>query len=133
MALAENEQPVVSSFISAERWYALTTRRILGQTSERRVELWAYEIESYASGNFKGYELSPAGLLRPQLGTQGTERMTFRFRSGEEAAIEYETGYASMAPIYYVRFWTLKFPALFRDVAVPSVEEGADAEGQDGR
>jgi hypothetical protein len=38
--------------------------------------------------------------------------MTLRFAGGEETVLQYETGRASMAPIYYIRYWKIKYPIL---------------------
>ena len=38
--------------------------------------------------------------------------MTLHLADGSDVNLEYETGKASMAPIYYLIFWKLKFPIL---------------------
>jgi len=38
--------------------------------------------------------------------------MTLRVNSRLRATLQYETGRASMAPIYYFRYWSIKYPIL---------------------
>ena len=35
-----------------------------------------------------------------------------RLADGATVSLEYETGKASMAPIYYFRYWKIKYPVL---------------------
>jgi hypothetical protein len=51
-------------------------------------------------GNFKGH------------GGKQTEVMTLVLADGREVRLEYETSLASMAPIYYLRYWKVKYPVL---------------------
>jgi hypothetical protein len=98
--LQAGELPVVSCRISAESWYLLTTRRIVGKYMEREVEASPMDVAGEHFGNLKGHQ------------GRNTEIMNLKFSQGREATLEYETGKASMAPIYYLIFWRLKFPAL---------------------
>ena len=41
-----------------------------------------------------------------------SELMRLRLANGRVLELEYETGPASMAPIYYFRYWTVKYPIL---------------------
>jgi hypothetical protein len=81
-------------------WYLLTTRRILGCFSEQAVQVAALDVLEDQFGDFKGR------------GGRATDIMTLRLVGGGEVRLEYETGSASMAPIYYFRYWKFKFPIL---------------------
>jgi len=94
------ELPLVSFFLSEESWYVLTTRRILGRFSGEPVEVPALDVLEDHFGNFKGFR------------GRETEIMRLKLVGGGEVRLEYETGRASMAPIYYFRYWKIKFPIL---------------------
>ena len=95
--LQTGEIPIVTSHISDSSWYALTTRRIIGTLDGTDVDLTATNITDEKFGNFKGY------------GNALTEIMVI-VRSGQpDTRLEYETGKASMAPIYYFKFWEKSF------------------------
>ena len=51
-------------------------------------------------GNFKG------------VGPSTSELMRLRRANGRIVELEYQTGPASMAPIYYFRYWAIKYPSL---------------------
>ena len=96
------ELPIVSSFISENSWYLFTTRRVVGTYQGQKVELASVDCTRDSYGNFKGY------------GKQETEVMTLNHSGDEKAMLEFETGKASMAPIYYFRFWSIKYPVLVK-------------------
>ena len=98
--LPPSELPLVSFFLSEESWCLLTTRRILGCFSGQGIEIAALDVLEDRFGNFKGR------------GGRETEIMTLQVVGGGEVRLEYETGRASMAPIYYFRYWKIKFPIL---------------------
>ncbi len=98
--LQDGELPIVSSYISDSSWYVLTTRRIIGAYAGDSVELSATDVCSDKFGNFKGY------------GTAQTEVMALTNNGKRTSRLEYETGKASMAPIYYFRFWSIKYPII---------------------
>jgi hypothetical protein len=102
------ELPLVSFLFSETSWYLLTTRRVVGELSGRRVGAAALEVLEDRFGNFKGY------------GGAELEVMTLRLAGGREAALQYETGRASMAPIYYFRYWKIKYPILDKLKAEPN-------------
>lgn len=104
LMLEPGELPIVSSFIASDRWSLLTSRQVWSCVSGQRNQASAPNIRSALTGNFKG------------LGQQEIERMTLRLHGGDELHLDFETGFASMAPIYYVHFWTLKFPVLFKEL-----------------
>jgi hypothetical protein len=88
VALAPSELVLVSCFISTASWYAITTRRIVGAYYGRKSDVSAAKITDDNFGNFKGY------------GQMAREVMTIRSLDTGEIRFEYETGNASMAPIY---------------------------------
>ncbi len=94
------ELVIVTSFISDASWYALTSRRIIGLYRGKLSDLQAVDVIEDKFRNFKGYR-----------GVE-TEIMTLRRTGQPDTQLEYETGKASMAPMYYFRFWAIKYPVL---------------------
>ena len=86
--VSRGELVLVSCYFSNASWYAITTRRIVGVYYGRRSEIPATDIEEPKFGNFKGY------------GEMEREVMTIRSPESPESRFEFETGNASMAPIY---------------------------------
>ena len=121
--LESGELPLVSFLISEASWYVFTTRRVVGEYSGRHVKLAALDVLEDRFGNFKGYRGAEL------------EVMTLRLAGGEEAELQYETGRASMAPIYYFRYWKIKYPILDKLKAEPLYglprQEGAPRTGQE--
>jgi hypothetical protein len=100
ITMQEGELPLVSCFFSDANWYLFTTRRMLGSYRSQQVAVVPTEIVEEKFGNFKGYRGEETNLL------------TLTLPDGRTMQLEYETGKASMAPIYYVRFWKIKYPVL---------------------
>jgi hypothetical protein len=98
--LHSGELPIVSIYFSPASWCVLTSRRVLGVYYGRKVELDVSEVSETNFGNFKG------------LGCKTIEVMTIRTPMKSEFRLEYETGKASMAPIYYFSFWQKKYPII---------------------
>jgi hypothetical protein len=98
--LKNDELPIVSFFFSSASWYLLTSRRVIGQYFGCNVDISASDITQTSFGNFKGD------------GEKAIEVAIIATSNKLEARIEYETGKASMAPIYYFQFWSGKFPHL---------------------
>jgi hypothetical protein len=94
------EFPLVSFFLAEASWYVFTTRRVLGCYSGARVGVAALDVLKDDFDNFKGY------------GGRETEVMVLQLAGGGEVGLEYETGRASMGPIYYFMYWKRKFPIL---------------------
>ena len=46
------------------------------------------------------------------MGRSEVETATLALADGTHIRVPYETGYASMAPLYYERFWIIKHPVL---------------------
>jgi len=98
VVLKEDEYPLVSFFAGEADWTLYTTHRMVGEASGVRTEINRNEYGRTEFGNFKQDLDSPRvteAIVRNQ-----TEIHLFL----------YESGYASMAPIYYFRFWTIKWP-----------------------
>jgi hypothetical protein len=110
--LEPGELPLVSFFLSEASWYLLTTRRVVGAYSGRRVSVSALDVGEDRFGDFKGHSGAAVDV------------MTLRLASAEDIALQYETGLASMAPIYYFRFWKIKYPILDKLKAAPSAPAG---------
>lgn len=98
--LETGEFPIVSCFHSDVSWYVLSTRRVLGACRSRVVDIGVLQVAKHAFGDFKGYGGSP------------TEFVNLESTDGGSISLEYETGKASMAPIYYFRYWAIKYPLL---------------------
>ena len=97
--LHEHERPITSAFNSEKSWYAFTTRRIVACYEGGIQEIDPRYGIKMTAGNFKG--LGAGGM-----GSVPTEIMRIRaLDSAESLALEYETGKASMAPIYACQFW----------------------------
>lgn len=98
--LQADELSVVSCFIDAQRWYVMTTARIFGLAQGARFSCSPLDVTQWRWGNFK------------HGGRADAELATLALANGMHLRISYETGPASMAPIHYERFWTLKYPIL---------------------
>ena len=99
--LGNGEQVIASGFFSEESWWAITTRRIASHFQGVATSLDPrFGIES-EFGNFKGIKRSEA----PE--APATEVATVKLSNGEaRVRFEFETGKASMAPIYACMFWS---------------------------
>ena len=98
--LDPDERPLVSCFIDAQRWYAMTTVRIFGVARGSQFDCSPLDVAQWRWGDFK------------HGGRSEVELATFAMSNGTHLRIPYETGPASMAPIYYEQFWTIKYPIL---------------------
>jgi hypothetical protein len=101
LELSQGEQVIASGFLSKESWWAVTTRRVAtkfqGVVSSIDPR---FGVES-EFGNFKGIKRSEA----PD--AAATEVATVKLSNGEaQVRFEFETGKASMAPIYACMFWS---------------------------
>ena len=97
--LEGDEYPVASFFCSSETWSLYTTHGIYGKLDSRRIEVDREQFEGSDFGDFK------QDLDSPRVG-----EARLNTREGKKF-FAYETGYASMAPIHYFKFWILKWPA----------------------
>jgi hypothetical protein len=98
VTLQAGEVPIVSCHISGTSWYLFTTRRVVGCFRGTNVEFDPTDVIDHDWANFKGY------------GGVSTASMVLKRQSNADVSIEYETGKASMAPIYYLRYWTFHYP-----------------------
>ena len=100
LSFAPEEGIIVSSFVSPESWYVFTTRRFVSKYAGVLGELEAIQIVGKEFGNFKGHVPKlGAGALPTQVAT------VTHAESGANLQFEFETLYASMAPIYACKFW----------------------------
>jgi hypothetical protein len=98
--LEHDEAPLVSFWLGEESWYLFSTRRILGSYGGKNVEAAALDVREDHFGDFKGIQGAELEL------------MYLHLDSGFDAVLQYETSKASMAPIYYFRYWHVKYPVL---------------------
>ena len=98
--LEPSELAIVSCFIDAQRWYVMTSARVFGLASGSRFSCSPLDVSQWRWGDFKR-----GGRAEAQLAT-------LALADGSHLRISYETGDAAMAPIYYERFWDLKYPIL---------------------
>ena len=100
ISVLPGELVVASAIVSPDNWYVFTTRRLVSCFQGQRSEAKLSNLQTFEYGNFKGYGAKP------------TEVATAKFFDGSEVQIKYETGKASMAPIYAARYWQQKNPSL---------------------
>jgi hypothetical protein len=98
--LDTQERPIVTCFIDAQRWCAMTTARIFGVLRGTRFDCAPLDVTQWRWGDFK------------RAGRSEVETATLALANGTHVRLAYETGPAAMAPIYYERFWTMKYPVL---------------------
>ena len=111
LQLAPDEKVLTSAFLDDADWYAFTTRRVICSHESSIQEVDPTNGLESNFGNFKGYL---DGDNR-SLGTIPREiAVTSARGSGSAVRFEYETGKASMAPIYAARYWELKHPILHK-------------------
>jgi len=94
----DDEHVIVSFFASNRDWTVYTTHRLIGECDGRRAEILQPKFGSTGFGDFKGDLDAPR--IEPAKIRIGLRTRPFL----------YETGYASMAPIHYFKFWSLKWP-----------------------
>jgi hypothetical protein len=95
-----NERPLVTCFVDAQRWYAMTTARVFGIFRGSQFSCSPLEVTQWRWGDFK------------RAGRSEVEVATLSVANGTHIKVPYETGPAAMGPIYYERFWTIKYPVL---------------------
>ena len=95
------ELPIASSYFSTESWWVITTRRITGCYRGEVSSLDPRYGVDAEWGNFKGIKRSEAPS------SPSTEVATVTSaKTDQPVRFEFETGKASMAPIYGCMFWT---------------------------
>lgn len=98
--LEYGETSLVSFWLGHESWYLLSTRRVIGCYAGKCIDAAALDVREDHFGDFKGVR-----------GVE-LELMKFRLITAGDVTLQYETGRASMAPIYYFRYWWTKYPIL---------------------
>ena len=101
--LKEVEIVLVSSFISEKSWYVMTTRRIICNHDGRVSEIDAQGINEHDFANFKGRDNRKIELAK------------ISAENGQEVKFEFETGKASMAPIYCLMTLPRKIRSINRE------------------
>jgi hypothetical protein len=114
LPLASDEKVMTSAFFDDSNWYAFTTRRVVSCSKAIVQEVDPTGGLENSFGNFKGYQ---SGRTR-KLGAVPREVASISAPlSVAIVKFEYETGKASMAPIYAARYWNLKHCILHKLVA----------------
>lgn len=96
--LEDGEYAIVSFFAGEGDWTLYTTHRLFGEASGKRGEIERSEFGATDFGNFK-----------QDLDSPRVTEAAIRTKRGSQPFL-YESGYASMAPIHYFKFWCLKWP-----------------------
>ena len=97
----DGELAIVTARTTGSNWYALTSRRIIGETDNAAFDVSADRITDCDFGrNPKGYNDEQFGIA------------TITHREGMPVQMEYETGGAWMAPEYYMLWWIRKYSIL---------------------
>ena len=99
--LDADELPIVSCYVDEKTWYVMTTSQIRGAHNSHLFNVSPLNIKDWHWGNFK--------RRVPQL-----DYACFMLNSGSRIEMMYEAGPAAMAPIYYERFWYVKYPVLHK-------------------
>jgi hypothetical protein len=102
LVLSPEELPTVGCFLGSSNWYVMTTSRVVGHNDLGPFEFDPRAAVSWHWGDFKGLGFVELEVLKVTLGDEHYVELT------------YETGKAAMAPIYYERFWAIKYPVLDR-------------------
>jgi len=98
--LGPKECPIVSCYIDRGHWFAMTSARMIICHNSEKVVVNPLDLKRGHWGYFKTDR-------EPRIGTARID-----LKDGTSFSFQYETGYASMAPIYYELFWRVKYPAL---------------------
>ena len=99
--VASGELPVVTAKTSPINWYALTSRRIIGETDGTPFCVASDRMTRCDFGkNPKGYN------------DVETDVAMIEHLDGDSVVMEFETGHAWMAPEYYISWWVRKYVIL---------------------
>jgi len=116
--LESDELPIISFFVSEVDWTLYTTHRLVGQHDGFYSEVSQAEFGKTDFGDFKG------DLDSPRI-----EPASVRSNQGDRTFL-YETGFASMAPIHYFKFWSLKWPVWRETYLIEKRQAEQDTAGQ---
>lgn len=94
----DDELPIISFFDGAGDWTVYTTNRMIGEIDGLRTEI---RRSDFGRCNFRDFKQD---LDSPRV-TVATISCGKR-----KSQFYYESGYAAIAPIYYFRFWRIKWP-----------------------
>lgn len=95
------ELPIASGYFSESSWWVVSTRRVIAFFEDALQELDPRHGIDHNFGNFKGIKQSEA------TGAPEKEVATIRSpKTSDVVRFEFETGNASMAPIYACMFWS---------------------------
>ncbi len=98
--IADDDLTIVSAYMNESNWYRFGASAMTGMFNSVRQTFHPRTVrEECRTDNFKGY--------------RGKETEIMYLRRGDiEVHFTYETGAASMAPIYYDLFWAAEFPSI---------------------
>ena len=88
--LAPVELPILYSYIDAENWTLVTTRRVWYSVGRQIGSVTASDVTKHRLGDFKGH------------GKQEAERMVISSQDGRAHYCPFETGKPSMGTIYAI-------------------------------
>jgi len=94
------ERAIVTCFVDAQRWYVMTSSRVFGVLQGSRFNCSPLDVRQWRWGDFK------------HGGRSEVQTATLALANGTHMRVPYETGPAAMGPIYYERFWSIKYPVL---------------------
>ncbi|MEM8817217.1 MAG: hypothetical protein AAGE85_15430 [Pseudomonadota bacterium] len=98
--LAATELPLVSCYVDPFNWYVMSTSRFFGIAAGEQFCVSPVAVREWSWENFKHAGKAELEIARIQVD------------DGSSVSFVYEAGKASMAPIYYERFWDIKYPIL---------------------
>ena len=101
-AFVRSESSLVSCYVDPFNWYIMTTSRFFGNASGTQFRVSPVDVNDWSWGNFK------------HEGKAELETARIEINNGQSVSFVYETGNAAMAPIYYQRFWGIKYPILHK-------------------
>jgi len=113
LSLGEDEFPLVSFYAAKEDWTLHTTHRLISEVSGKRSEI---SQPDYGKTNF--------GKFKQNLDSPQVMKATIQCQGGSRVFL-YESGYASMAPIHYFKFWSLKWPVWKETYRIKNEAQGS--------
>lgn len=119
--LNDDEYALVSFFAGDADWTLYTTHRLVGEASYERTEIGRLDFGATHFGNFKQGLDSPRATPATIDSPQGSR------------VFLYESGYASMAPIHYFKFWSLKWPVWSKTHRISNQQAEQALRGYGGR
>ena len=91
LSLMENELPVASTIAKPTEWTLVTTKKVIGRTSNGLIAINIDDIEQWSWGDFKGKFEEP------------TTKMSLTTADGQKKDFIIESGKASMVIIYAIK------------------------------